>query len=34
MKRFTTSGANRFARFGIRYRDINRVSSYRGGVRL
>lgn len=34
MKRIKTTNGNAFARFGIRYRNINRVNGYRGGIRL
>lgn len=35
MLRHSVSGSNRFARFGVRNpHHLNRITNYRGGVRL
>lgn len=34
MKRRLATSGNAFARFGMRYGNLNRISSYRGGTRL
>ena len=33
MKRYSVSGRNSFARFGLRSHTIGRMNSYRGGER-
>lgn len=33
MKRYATSGSNRFARYGIKGHSIRTMNTYRGGVR-